>query len=242
MTNALFFPSLLAAVPRAARNRFLRKAREMRMVDVALASGRCLALTLALCDFAKRAGIRTELVVWHVKGDPDFCDHWALGIGDSCVIDLTRVQVDGQHDLVWNLSDYPSHFLNPRCYPDDLIQGDECGSGTLDALESTELRLNALFCTSLRRSMLRHDLSASLAQLSVMGLLGAWYRFGIFNITFWLQRLQASMVCRKHKLWQDECTTVLGTENRKSRLFVGMGLGKFVSSPWWSMTEMLNLA
>ncbi len=76
-------------------------------------------------DFAQAAkelhGIEVELVKWQVSGDPAYVDHWAVRLTADMVIDLTRVQVDGQKALTASLAEYPAHYRSPTVYPAALL-------------------------------------------------------------------------------------------------------------------------
>ncbi len=80
------------------------------------AVGRCFAAALGLAQVARERGITVELIRWQVLGDRDFCDHWVVASDNGTVIDLTRVQVDGDAGLLHPISSYPDNYCNMRRY------------------------------------------------------------------------------------------------------------------------------
>ena len=99
----------------------LHVALQFHFTDSREAHGRCFAATLELAALAERKNIHLELVRWQVQDDHDFCDHWAVVYGRNTVIDLTRVQVDGDAGLVHSISSYPVNYRHPRFYPSEIL-------------------------------------------------------------------------------------------------------------------------
>jgi hypothetical protein len=145
------------------RARILRMARRLRATDRQTAWGRCLEMSLQFAERAQ-AAVPTELhlVRWRVLEDSDFCEHWAVWLDEDTVIDLTRVQVDGQHQVAGPVSDYPANYVAPRRYPARLLLVDHANA-------TSSVRpgvLRSRYLMSLARRMLRHDLLAAGAQRS----------------------------------------------------------------------------
>lgn len=99
----------------------LQLARRFHLTAHGEAVGRCFAAALGLAQAAREHGIAVELVRWQVAGDRDFCDHWVVACGDGMVIDLTRVQVDGNTGLLHPVSSYPANYRNLRRYAACLL-------------------------------------------------------------------------------------------------------------------------
>jgi hypothetical protein len=134
--------------------RLMRAANALRARNLADASGRCLALALDFSRIARCQGVAAELVVWSVRHDRQFRDHWAVSLGSGLVIDLTRVQVDGSCEMLHGLDSYPPNYRRPRSYPAALLlppceapQGSPSGPLALGVHQT------------LRRLMLLHDLA-----------------------------------------------------------------------------------
>ena len=99
----------------------LHLAKNFHLTSYREAVGCCFAAALGLAQAARAQGIAVELLRWQVDGDRDFCDHWGVACGDDMVIDLTRVQVDGNTALLHPVSAYPRHYRNLRRYPARLL-------------------------------------------------------------------------------------------------------------------------
>lgn len=88
------------------------------------AAGRCLVASLEFVRLVRqRFGVELDLVRWDVVDDPEFVDHWAVSLGASRVIDLTRVQVDGDRRIQSDIDDYPPNLRAPTVYPSAPLLG-----------------------------------------------------------------------------------------------------------------------
>jgi hypothetical protein len=126
----------------------------MRLRTADEAAGRCLAVSLDLTLAAhEQLGLATRVVKWRVTDDPHFVDHWAVMLDDDRVIDLTRVQVDGNARLVSRLADYPANYCDPRVYPAALLMHDYAKYGS-----TGEGRLSNRFMWTCGIRLLSHDL------------------------------------------------------------------------------------
>ena len=70
------------------------EAKKVRATTIEQAHGTCLMMSLEFCQLAEQLNVPVELVMWPIKNEPVFCDHWAVRISRNQVIDLTRIQVD----------------------------------------------------------------------------------------------------------------------------------------------------
>ncbi|HEY8024067.1 MAG TPA: hypothetical protein VIF60_05840 [Burkholderiaceae bacterium] len=105
----------------SALHQLLELGKRFHIADPKEAFGRCFAATLEFAACADGHGYETQLIRWQVAHDPDFCDHWAILFHESTVLDLTRVQVDGNPDLVHKLDTYPANYHHPRRYPSAIL-------------------------------------------------------------------------------------------------------------------------
>jgi hypothetical protein len=84
------------------------------------AKGKCFQ-TSARFAIAFSEFVDLRLIRWEVKGDADYCEHWCIGLSDTEVLDLTRVQVDGTKDVLHHIDDYPDNYRQMRQYPASTI-------------------------------------------------------------------------------------------------------------------------
>ena len=179
--------------------RVLALARPLRATTLGAASGRCLVLSLHLAERVQATlGIDVELVRWRVVGDPQFRDHWAVWLDAQTVLDLTRIQVDGQIRLAGPADAYPKHYVELRRYPAALLLSDlssavhNCPSGVLPC---RHLR-------SFARRMLRHDLQQAWAAHEAASGLCALRSFLQFNLWLTLRDWRQALRERAHLLSQ----------------------------------------
>jgi hypothetical protein len=148
-------PLLAFPVPGAPGKRLLRMAQALRARTPAQARGFCYASTMEFSLAARQEGLHADVVVWSVRGDPDFLEHWAVLLGKDQVIDLTRQQVDGRHGVSFHIDDYPANFVRRRAYPAHLfLPGYQA---QLSILEGPRCELSASQLCHWRWLMLRHD-------------------------------------------------------------------------------------
>jgi hypothetical protein len=148
-------PLLAFPVPGAAGKRLLRIAQALRARTPAQAKGFCYASSMEFSLAARHEGLHANVVVWSVRGDPDFLEHWAVLLGKDQVVDLTRQQVDGRSGVSFHVDDYPSNFVRRRVYPAQLfLPGYEA---KLSTLEGPRGQLSVGQLCQWRWLMLRHD-------------------------------------------------------------------------------------
>jgi hypothetical protein len=181
------------------RARLLALARPMRACTLEAAHGRCLVLSLYLAERAQATlGVELELVRWRVRGDPHFRDHWAVWVNEQTVIDLTRVQVDGQTQLAGPAGAYPQNYVDMRRYPARLL--------LIDLHSEVHARPSGVLpCMHLRgfaRRILMHDLRVAWAQRRFMAgwsAVRAWHQF---NLWLTLREIRRSLQKRAQRLTQ----------------------------------------
>jgi hypothetical protein len=163
------------------------------------AHGRCFAATLELAALAERKNITVELVRWQVQEDHDFCDHWAVVYGRNTVIDLTRVQVDGNAGLVHSIASYPANYCRPRFYPSEVLLPQFRRLG--------ELQLNRLplwFMWESGLALTRHDIATAFKARRWGGLLlslADTLKFGLRSLFIALRyHLILDVHCHQHTL------------------------------------------
>lgn len=164
----------------------LRVAKRLRAKSVKDAQGRCLHAAVRLAIEANSRGLRTaSLLVWDLKGDADYRDHWAFGFESSTVIDVTRMQVDGRKGLVFHVGDYPASYGCPRSYPihvlADLLHEYADADGDAN-------RLSWFWMQRLRWIMCRYDAMHGVLCLQPIHALMAVRAYMAFTLQFALQR------------------------------------------------------
>ncbi len=148
-------PLLTFPVLGAPGKRLLRIAQALRARTAAQAKGFCFASTMEFSLAARQEGLHADVVVWSVRDDPDFLEHWAVLFGKDQVVDLTRLQVDGRHGVSFHVDDYPANFVRRRVYPAQLfLPGYEA---QLSVLEGPRSQLSVAQLCHWRWLMLRHD-------------------------------------------------------------------------------------
>ena len=112
----------LAELDDDTRRRLVDAANSVAIRSAGEAGGKCFVSTMEFalaCSLAKAPDL--QLVRWTVKGDPDFCEHWSLAISDKEVIDLTRVQVDGNTAVLHHIDSYPHNYRQMTRYPASAV-------------------------------------------------------------------------------------------------------------------------
>lgn len=91
--------------------------------DADAARGRCLGATIELGREALRLGVaqRVAFVRWHVHGDPEFLERWALALDDDRVLDPTAAQIDGDPTPLRRRDEHPANDVSPKRYPVDRL-------------------------------------------------------------------------------------------------------------------------
>jgi hypothetical protein len=148
-------PLLTFPVLGAPGKRLLRIAQALRARTPAQAKGFCYASTMEFSLAARQEGLHADVVVWSVRDDAEFLEHWAVLLGKDQVVDLTRQQVDGRHGVSFHVDDYPANFVRRRIYPAALfLPGYEA---QLSTLEGPRSQLSVAQLCHWRWLMLRHD-------------------------------------------------------------------------------------
>jgi hypothetical protein len=148
-------PLMAFPVPSASGKRLLRIAQALRARTPAQAKGFCYASTMEFSLAARQEGLHADVVVWSVRDDPDFLEHWAVLLGKDQVVDLTRQQVDGRNGVSFHVDDYPANFVRRRVYPAQLfLPGYEA---QLSVMEGPRSQLSVAQLCHWRWLMLRHD-------------------------------------------------------------------------------------
>ena len=198
-------------------DRLLKVARALHVDTSEDARGRCLSLSLELAWMASRQGTAVNLVTWRVNDDDHFFDHWAVVIGKSKVIDLTRVQVDGRKELIHDLTNYPANFVCPRFYPAALLLPEYDKSRG-----NNTYRLPPRFVWKMRKSILGQELGHALHRRRFLHGVQAVLEFGRFclvhSLDHWLGRVQA----RRDKLSEEPYVSKL-MDGKKSKNLLQAG-------------------
>jgi hypothetical protein len=191
-----------ASRPLDPRQQLVLLARQLRITDLDQATGRCLAVSLQLAlEAHRRDGTEVNLVKWRVNDDPAYIDHWAVQFDDGRVLDLTRVQVDGTHEPVCSIDDYPAHYTHRRIYPASLLR-----DAYIEGGESTGQRLSngflwarglALFCFDADVALQCRDPRLGIAALREFGFFLAC--FAISGLTHALEGRVERLLRRLHE-------------------------------------------
>ena len=161
------------------------------------AQGTCLTMSLELCMLAEEYGIPVELVMWPVKGDPAFCDHWAVRINPLQVIDLTCIQVDGRlsSNVVFDIADYPANYKAHRTYNiGPLLKEYSFFKSTYTA------KLPPVMIKNIRNLMLKQDISNVNHFRNFPGVTSALLSYLRFRLFFYLSELEERLLRRRDAL------------------------------------------
>jgi hypothetical protein len=181
----------------------LRFAACLRAKTAREAHGCCLHATVTLANEAVSHGLQSaSLVVWDVKGDIHFRDHWALGLGPSTVMDPTRMQVDSRKGLVFHMRDYPENYGTPRSYPLQAVTG-----LLQEYAHAGNERLHWSWVQRLRGAMCRYDVQQGLLRLQPSRALKALRAYAGFTVRYAFQRLEYRLL-KRLQLLQARCDEV----------------------------------
>lgn len=172
-------------------------AKTLRATTKQQAHGTCLTMSLEFCYHVKKLNISTSLVMWHVKGDPLFYDHWAVRINQTQVVDLTRIQIEPTltSKVVFDLSDYPSNFSQPRFYITEPLLAEY-----LDFKMTYSEKLPPILIKNLRSLMLKQDLYDANHFKNFSGIRAALFSYLKFRFTFWLSQLEERLQKRLNEI------------------------------------------
>ena len=178
-----------------ARKHLLRAADRFAVRSVEKAGGTCLSSSIEFIHSLEEP-TKLHLVRWKVRGDSDFCEHWAVGISKHEVIDITRVQVDGKTHVLHTIDSYPSNYSQLKRYPVSVVlqQANQSSSqhsrGTVAHYAQIKFRFN------LFRSELANESVYKKLKIMIQGL------FSGFRYTWWLliSRLMSRIKARRDLL------------------------------------------
>ena len=135
------------------RSLLIQQANRVAVRNAEKAKGKCF-LTSAKFAVAFSEFVDLRLIRWEVTEDADYCEHWCIGISDTEVLDLTRVQVDGTTDVLQHINDYPTNYKQVRQYPLSAIFSKRHFSG--ESLIGAAVNISPI---GMRLAMLRYDLA-----------------------------------------------------------------------------------
>lgn len=129
------------------------------------AKGKCF-LTSAKFAIAFSEFVDLRLIRWEVVDDADYREHWCIGISDTEVLDLTRVQVDGTDGVLHHVNNYPANYIQMRQYPASRILS-KCRHSP-DCVRDGVLNISPM---GMRLAMLRYDLAnaGNASKYSILG-------------------------------------------------------------------------
>lgn len=175
-------------------DKLIKAAKRYRATTIEQARGTCLTMSLEFCLLARECEIPVELVMWPIKNEPVFCDHWAVRINPGQVIDLTRIQVDNKlsSNVLFDISDYPDNFQIPRFYKtspllDEYLSFKNTYSG----------KLPSALIKNIRSLMLRQDLDAVNHFRNLSGAATALLSYMRFRLHLYLSELEEKLHQRR---------------------------------------------
>ena len=135
--------------------------------------------------------------MWPIKNEPVFCDHWAVRINKTQVIDLTRIQVDNtpSTDVVFNIDDYPSNFLAPRFYTTKPLLDEYYRFKITDSE-----KLQPELIKNLRTLMLKQDLHNLNHFKNFSGITSVLISYFKFRIYFYLSQVEEKLHRRRDEI------------------------------------------
>jgi len=178
-------------------SKLIALAKKMRATSITEANGTCLVSSLEFCIIANKLNIPATLVMWHVKRDPTYCDHWAVSIEQNQIIDLTRIQIDSKltSNVVFSLNNYPDNFSKPRFYETALLLDEY-----LNFKEIYSDQLPPLLIRNLRYLMLKQDLSNANKVANFSSMAFILLSYSKFRITFGISGLHERLQKKLKKL------------------------------------------
>jgi hypothetical protein len=187
---------MTSAIVQLGAHRLISCAQPFQITQADEASGRCLSAALDFALAAKQGhGIDVRLVKWHVAGDPNYVEHWAVLLDPGRVIDLTRVQVDGKRQLVHAIADYPCNYLECRIYPASLLMRTYAESVAPD-----DTRLPDRFLWACGTSLFGFDMAAAWRQRDAARAVAALRECRTFLVCFLLGRATRALERRARLL------------------------------------------
>jgi hypothetical protein len=152
--NGPFFP-VKCSHASIMRGLLVEAANHIAIRNMEDAMGKCFLSSVEFAiAFSKYAELR--LIRWEVKDDVHYCEHWAVGISDSEVIDLTRVQVDGNTEVLHQISSYPANYTQMKQYPVSVVL--QPGRASKDQPDTMRPKWAPI---KMRWTMLRYDLAST---------------------------------------------------------------------------------
>ena len=177
--------------------KLIAAAKKMRAKTVEQAHGTWLTMSLEFCIIAQQHNIPVFLVMWPVKHDPSFSDHWAVCINNSDVIDLTRIQIDPKPsaDVIFKIESYPHNFSVPRFYLTKPLVDEYL------SFKSSHLgKLPPILIKNLRNLMLQQDLSNANHFKNFSGIWSALWSYLKFRVSFGLSQFHDKLQKRHDEL------------------------------------------
>jgi len=177
--------------------KLIAAAKKMRAKTVEQAHGTCLTMSLEFCIIAQQHNIPVFLVMWPVRHDPSFSDHWAVCINNSDVIDLTRIQIDPKPsaDVIFKIESYPHNFSVPRFYLTKPLVDEYL------SFKSSHLgKLPPILIKNLRNLMLQQDLSNANHFKNFSGIWSALWSYLKFRVSFGLSQFHDKLQKRHDEL------------------------------------------
>jgi hypothetical protein len=175
-------------------DKLIQSAKKLCATTLKEAEGTCLTTSLEFCLLAREFDIPVELVMWPVADDPAFCDHWAVRINKTQVVDLTRIQVDKKlsTDVVFEITDYPKNYRVPRFYAtapllDEYTLFENTYSG----------KLPPALIKNIRGLMLKQDLDSVNHFKNFSGMTSALFSYAKFRLYLYLAQLDERLKTRR---------------------------------------------
>jgi len=178
-------------------NKLIAVAKKNRVTTVQQAQGTCLTMSLEICQLAEEYNIPVELVMWPVKNDPAFCDHWAVRINPTQVIDLTRIQVDGKAstNVIFDIADYPTNYKAYRLYnTTSLLKEYRFFKSTYNQ------KLPPVLIKNIRNLMLKQDIGNVNHFKNLSGVTTAVLVYLRFRLFFYFSQLEEKLLRRRDEL------------------------------------------
>lgn len=179
------------------QEKLIKAAKKLRATTIGQAQGRCLTMSLEFCLLARKYNIPVELVMWSIKNDPVFCDHWAVRINQTQVIDLTRIQVDSKlsSEVLFDITDYPSNYQIPRFYETALLLEEY-----IFFKNANSEKLPPTLIKNIRNLMLKQDLASVNHFKNFSGMTTALLSYAKFRLFLYLSQLEERLHQRRDAL------------------------------------------
>ncbi len=180
-----------------AYSRLIAAAKKMRATSMKQAHGACLTMSLEFCLLAQQHGLTVYLVMWRVKDDPHFSDHWAVQVNPTQVVDLTRIQINPKPstEVVFDVLDYPDNFSAPHFYLTAPLLNEY-----LSFKDVKTDKLPPVLIKNLRTIMLRQDFYHANHFENFSGFIPAIFAYLKFRVTFAVTQFEDRLQKRRGDL------------------------------------------